>query len=346
MQKTAVLYRKSLSGRRPENRDVAPAPRIACLSLPVRELESRERAWIQNCETRMLSPDTIDLRKICLRLLREYLAEQHYELCGEREMKEFFHHVAVAGRRTGGAASDPLRPSTIKTYHSHLAIFFKYLIAEDILTANPMDRIPAPVVRQDQVQPFTAEQIRALLAATKNGFYPKRDKAIILLLLDTGMRAAELCGLKWGKTDIASRKCLVLGKGNKYREVFFSSTTYRAITDYRREETSVTDDLDSPLFYSDRGTRSGSGLSESGLLQLIRRLGKKASIQAVRCSPHTFRHTFALNFLRSGGSAFALKETLGHEDLKMTQKYVRLASADIERQHRAYSPVEYMLKKG
>jgi site-specific recombinase XerD len=86
-------------------------------------------------------------------------------------------------------------------------------------------------------------------------------------------------------------------------------------------------------------------LTRSGLLQLIRRLGKAAKIEACRCSPHTFRHTFAVEFLRAGGNVFTLKELLGHTTLTMTQRYVAIAQADIESQHRRFSPAD-RLKRG
>lgn len=354
MQNTAVLYRKSLTGRRAENRTSAPAQKVVRDYLLTSEIPQREKVWIESCELRMLSEDTLDLRTTCLMLLKDFLREHGYTTCGEVEMRGFMHHLAINGRRDSQVSKKKLHPNTVKTYHTALVIFFKYLIDEGILTDSPMAKIPTPKWKKGHIQPFTAEQIRALLAASKLGFYPKRDRAIILLLLDTGMRAAELCGLTWGSIDLSGRRCTVTGKGNKSRDVYFSATTYRAIMDYRRDETSNSCDRgdetasgkpEAPLFYSDRGTRTGAGITESGLLQLIHRIGIKADLQAVRCSPHTFRHTFALNFLRSGGDAFALKETLGHEDLKMTANYVRLASSDVEKQNRKYSPVEFMLKK-
>jgi integrase/recombinase XerC len=344
MQNTAVQYRKSLSGRRPENRAVAPPPmRPVRDYLLTSEISQRESSWIESCRLRMLSQDTIALRRICLYLLKEFLRDHGYTTCGEVEMRQFFLHLATVGRRDD--RSKKLSPSTVKTYHAHLTIFFKFLIAEDILTDSPMARIPTPKWKKVQIQPFTAEQIKALLGATKDGFYPKRDRAIILLLLDTGMRAAELCGIKWGVIDLTGRRITVVGKGDKSRDVYFSSTTYRAIMEYRREETAASGSPTTPLFYSDRGLRTGDCLTESGLLQLIRRIGDRAGLDCVRCSPHTFRHTFALNFLRGGGDAFALRDTLGHEDIKMTQKYVKLAASDVESQNRKFSPVEFMLKK-
>jgi integrase/recombinase XerD len=74
-------------------------------------------------------------------------------------------------------------------------------------------------------------------------------------------------------------------------------------------------------------------------------LGRVAGIQSARCSPHTFRHTFAVEFLRGGGNVFSLKELLGHTSLTICNRYIALAQADLERQHRQYSPADRLRKK-
>lgn len=95
-----------------------------------------------------------------------------------------------------------------------------------------------------------------------------------------------------------------------------------------------------PLFLSDRGNGAGEGLTRHGLRFLIVRLGKAARLDgSTRVSPHTFRHTFAIEFLRAGGNVFTLQQLLGHTHLAMTNRYVAIAQADITAQHRQFSPV-------
>jgi integrase/recombinase XerD len=95
---------------------------------------------------------------------------------------------------------------------------------------------------------------------------------------------------------------------------------------------------DDPLFITATGKNAGEALTYTGLRLLIRKLGKRGGIQVTRCSPHSFRHTFAIWFLRRGGQFGALQMMLGHNSQKATQIYVKYAQADIENQHRAYSP--------
>jgi site-specific recombinase XerD len=142
--------------------------------------------------------------------------------------------------------------------------------------------------------------------------------------------------------DVAGRRCIVMGKGNKHRTIYFGRTTTKALSKYFAEQPR---EPDTPVFLADRGTRAEEALTPSGLFQLIRRLGRVAGIQAARCSPHTFRHTFALQFSQNGGNAFTLKELLGHTSLAMTNRYVALAQANMESQHRQFSPAD-RIKRG
>lgn len=198
---------------------------------------------------------------------------------------------------------------------------------------------PRPIARSDQIQPFSQEQISAFLLATKRSRSPLRNEAIILLLLDTGIRNAELCGLRRRDVDLPGKRITVLGKGDKRRSIFFSRVTSRALNAYMKDRKGAPSD---PLFFSVRD----EVMTGSGLQQLIRRLATVAGIEGVRCSPHTFRHTCALWFLKNGGQVFALKEMLGHTNLQMTLRYVNLAEADVQDQHRQYGAVLRLDRKG
>jgi integrase/recombinase XerD len=204
-----------------------------------------------------------------------------------------------------------------------------------------MESIAPPISRSDQAQPFTEAQVSGLIAACRLTTHSRRDEDIVLFLLDTGVRASELCGIVFADLDMPARRCSVLGKGNKRRGVYFGKSTAKALYYYIREDAREPDD---PLFITDRGETAGDPLTRSGLLQLIERLEKSARLAGIRCSPHTFRHTFAISFLRNGGNVFTLQQMLGHTSLHMTNRYVALAQADIEKQHRQFSPVDSLRK--
>ncbi len=267
-----------------------------------------------------------------------FFHKHSYSSCGVSELRRFFAYLNTGHEEPGGRwgnpqQTKPLRPITVKTFHNHLCTFFNWLVKEEIIASSPMEKIPKVVARQNQIQPFTDEQLRAILQAAKSSQHRRRDEALVYFLLDTGLRATEVCNLRMQDVDYAGYRCTVFGKGNKSRTAHFGRAASKVLWQYLREEKR---EASAPLFLADRGTRAGDPLTRSGLFQLIQRLGKKAGIQATRCSPHTFRHTFAVQFLRNGGNTFTLKEMLGHTNLHMPNRYVALAQADIQNQHRQF----------
>jgi integrase/recombinase XerC/integrase/recombinase XerD len=143
--------------------------------------------------------------------------------------------------------------------------------------------------------------------------------------------------------DFQAFTARVHGKGEKDRPVYFGKVTKKALWRYVHE--GADRPLETPLFLSDRGPAAGEALTRSGLFQLVRRIGKAAGIRGARCSPHTFRHTFAVDFLIGGGDAFSLQKLLGHSSQTMTQRYVQLARAQVAQQHRKFSPADQLRKR-
>lgn len=320
----------------------------ACDGLTLAELADQAENWCLDGEVRQLSEGTVYNRRLATDKLLWFLRQREAERCGLPELRAFFAYLNTAHEKPGGRwgserRTKRLEPAAVKFYYSRLQTFFNFLVEEGAIERSPLERLKPPIVRQDQIQPFTDEQQKALLRAARRSRRSKRDEAIVLFLLDTGARASEVCGLRVKDLDLTGRRCKVRGKGDKDRTVCFSATTARALWAYLKEEPR---EPEAPLFLSERGEQAGGPLTRSGLLQLIERLGRAAGIEACRCSPHTFRHTFAVEFLRAGGNVFTLKELLGHTTLTMTNRYVALAQADLEAQHRRFSPVERLRLRG
>ena len=319
-----------------QNRQALP------VSLSTGSLPRFLASWLLDGKIRQLSPGTLANRKLLVEKLLWFLQQNELPECGAPELKAFFVYISTAHASEGGrwdnaTNTKQARPSTVLMYYGRLRTFFAYLVEEGTLDASPFAALKPPIVREDQIQPFTAAQVSALLHASAQSVCPKRNKAILLFLLDTGVRASELCSLTMRDVDMAGQKATVLGKGNKKRTVYFGRNTARALGAYLKDDTHEDKE---PLFFAWDETSSRSALTRSGLLQLIRRLGTSAKIEATRCSPHTFRHTFAIEFLRNGGNQFSLMQMLGHTQMKQTSRYVALAQADIENQHRQFSPAD------
>jgi integrase/recombinase XerD len=167
----------------------------------------------------------------------------------------------------------------------------------------------------------------------------KRDRAIILTLLDTGLRASELCALKMGDLEQKTGRLQVKhgrtggAKGGKGRIVFLGKTARRTLWLYLTTHEDA-EDPEAPLFIG----RFNRPLNRDTLRQVIASLGEKAGVK--NCHPHRFRHTMAITYLRSGGDVFTLQALLGHSTLDMVQHYARIADIDVEQTHRHASPVD------
>jgi integrase/recombinase XerD len=193
------------------------------------------------------------------------------------------------------------------------------------------------VTERDKVRAFLSSGVGPRLSCLDPETATSADVAQLIKMRDAF--------LTLGHIDRGAKSCKVLGKGNKHRIVYYGAKTSRAIWSYMREDDVRMEDPEAPLFLSDRGRGHGQALTTSGLRQLIERIGEIASVEQVRCSPHTFRHTFAITMLRNGATVFAVQQMLGHTRLEMTQKYVAYAQADVAKQHRTAGPVDRMRKR-
>lgn len=238
------------------------------------------------------------------------------------------------------------RPATVHAYFRAIRAFGNFCLAEGLIQPEewPLKNVKAPRVPNDQIQPLSQEQVQGMVNAARSMQAPERNAALILLLVDTGLRVSELMGLKVGDVDRSEGELIVTGKGNKKRRVYMGSTARRAL--WRYLETDRREAMpDEPLFVSVGGTTHNAALTHSGIHRLVKNAGNGAGISGVRCSPHTLRHTFAVNFLRGGGNLFELQQLMGHTDLTILRRYVVLAEADLAQAHRNASPADRMKLK-
>jgi len=220
----------------------------------------------------------------------------------------------------------------IYAYHAKyraLRAFLNWSVKQNYLSKSPLT-IRVPKLPFKIMPIFTDDDIRAMLKACNDN---PRDKAMILTLCDTGMRLGELLGMKLGDIEIESRHVEVLGKGRKKRTLQISSQTLKAIWQYLKVRGNPHDSI----WLSEEGRP----LTESGIKQIVRRAGKKANITGKKLGPHTFRHTFANNFLDAGGDPLDLKYLLGHTSLKMVENYVKAHQEKRAlKAHERFSPVD------
>jgi integrase/recombinase XerD len=256
-------------------------------------------------------------------------------------------------RRITGHNDIKLSPKTVRNAWITLSAFFRWA-AEEFNIPSPMKTVPAPKFTNKPVEAFTREEVEAMIKAcdtskeaqtdrrrkfTMQRTTGLRDRAIIMVLLDTGLRASELTGLTIGDVDTKTGKVTVRhgieghAKGRKGRFVYLGKAARRTLWRYlaSREDSG---NPDAPLFLG----RFGSPLGRNALRQLISTLGTKAGVK--NAHPHRFRHTFAITYLRSGGDLFTLQRLLGHSSLDMVQIYAKVAEIDAERVHQKASPAD------
>jgi len=213
--------------------------------------------------------------------------------------------------------------------------FCGFLVREGILTTSPMTAVRMPKLPKDVLDPFGAEDVARLLEACQCD----RDRAIILTLLDSGVRASELLALDVGDFDAMTGALRVrLGKGRKQRMTFVGTQTRKDIVRYLtdRGKAGPTE----PLFVTLTG---GTRLRFFGLQSLLHRLGRAADVKPV--GAHRFRRTFAIESLRAGMPLPQLAALMGHEGLVVLQRYLRLVDDDLRAAHEAHGAVDSLLSK-
>ncbi len=163
-----------------------------------------------------------------------------------------------------------------------------------------------------------------------------RNRAILWTLLDTGMRASELCGMRFMDLDRKRGTVYIMGKGAKERKVLLGQRGYHYLCAYLDHWRGEPESTEERLILSD----DGSHLTTNGIALFFRRLKKGSGITDKRASAHTCSHWYAIRFLLKGGKLFALQKHLGHETLEMVRIYANLTDQDSEDEKRKYSPAD------
>lgn len=240
-----------------------------------------------------------------------------------------------------------LSAKTLLNYHTGLSALWTWAVKERLVERHILRDVDPPKPEQRAIVPYTQADLQAMLdACDRSQAYVRpgkrkcdherptalRDRAILILLVDTGMRASELCRLRIADLDLKNHRVRVMGKGRKERSLPISPRTSQVLWRYL----ATRDDAQRQAAFLFT-TRTGQAISRFNLRHTLRRIGDRAGVPGA--TVHRFRHTFAIQFLRNGGQIFALQRMLGHATLDMVQRYLAIAQADVERAHQDASPV-------
>ena len=288
-----------------------------------------QHVFLSRCYSQNHSELTIDWYNRKLRLLGVFLIQKgvaEIESVSSIHIREYLSFLRQSHQST----------ETIYRTWGAFKCYFRFLHMEKILKKNTMDRVEKPRREKHIIQPLNMAQVQELLGKpdikTVSGL---RDKALMLLMVDSGLRLSEAINLKTDRIYWSDGSVTVMGKGRKERSVPLGATTKVVMAEYAVIRNKNGGDY---FFLS----RRGHAMKNRYVQVAMKKYGKMTVITGVRISPHTLRHTFAIQYIKNGGDAFSLQAILGHSTLEMVRNYVNLAQQDVTTQHRKFSPIDYV----
>lgn len=242
------------------------------------------------------------------------------------DLREFSYHLRDQG----------LAPSSIRRTLSAVRTYFRFLLAEGLIEADPSEQLESPRTWRRLPDVLSREEAERLLEAPdpSHRLY-WRDRAMLEVAYASGVRVSELTGLKVRDVDLEEGFASVYGKGSKERLVPVGGAAVRAVATYLRELR--------PRLERGRGegvlflNARGAPLTRMGVWKILRKHVESAGI-ARRVTPHTLRHTFATHLLEGGADLAAVQEMLGHADIATTQIYTHVDREYLRDVHRRYHP--------
>lgn len=256
------------------------------------------------------SPRTIEFYQDNVLCWIDWMEQHHLEEITAKSIREYL------------ASCTHLQNSSLRTRAKAIRACIRFMVSDGYVDKDIPTWMPRP--ESHRMLCLTLEELRRAIAATKSA----RDKAILLLLADSGLRRAEALSLTWGDLNFATGTVLVRrGKGNKTRTAIIRARTRRSLLTYRRTLGQV--NPTSPLWIA----RDGSRLTSEGLRHILNTIGHRAGIHI---TPHALRRTFATLSLKGGMDVISLQRLMGHADVSMTAHYVQLLDVDLVAAHEAH----------
>lgn len=296
-------------------------------------------------ESGVYSPSYIPTMKIQLNYMCKYFQDSEIESLTLGDWERYIHHLHTEYQpKRFNKDKSILAPATIDNHWKTIRGFYKW--ASPVLSiANSSLGLKRPKYESPEIVPFSEEETKKIFTACQYTQVTKqsgrtyrikrpnadRDKTILLIFLDTGIRLGELSRLRVGDINLDNGEIYIRthrsGIKSKSRTVFIGTRTKEMIWKYIAK-LQGTPNQSQPIF----------DLKASSIRLLINRIGINAGVN--HCHPHKFRHTFAVNYLLNGGDVFNLQRLMGHKTLEMTMRYVHFAKSQSAEIHRIASPVD------
>jgi integrase/recombinase XerD len=300
------------------------------ITVEAEDFDTSLHLFLRDCKIRNLSEHTLKYYRNELIAFRGMLEAQdlptHPSKITLKILKEnaILYMMETLGRKE----------TSINTRLRAIRAFFNFLDKEGMITENPATGLSLVKQKKEVIETFNRDQLRDILRQpNQESFTGFRDYTIMLLMVETGVRVRELVEI--GTKDIMweDSQIRINGKGYKERLVPIQATMKRQLRKY----IAVRGDVQSESLFV---TIDNTPLTIRQVQNRITKYGRMASTKNVRCSPHTFRHTFAKMSVQNGADVFSLQKVLGHTSLEMVRNYVNLFSSDVFENHKRFSPVE------
>jgi len=279
---------------------------------------------------RNVSPYTIRNYKSDLLDFFRFLKEKKVATLDEvnrQVLRDYLGHLVGRGIVKGSIAR---KLSAIRS-------FYRYLMREKLITANPIERISSPKLDRRLPLFLTLNEVKQLLEApdpsTPQGL---RDRALLELLYASGLRVSELTSLELGQINLDSNEIRVWGKGSKERVVLMGEPAAEALRNYFEQGRPklLTAKRSNAIFL----TRYGQRLPARSVQKILEHYTVKAGLKK-RVLPHMLRHTFATHMLDGGADLRVVQELLGHEQLSSTQIYTHVTKKQARKVYLAAHPL-------
>ena len=299
----------------------------------------------------MPSPFVLELGLFAL--LEMFIADRKAQGLAQKSIDFYEHNLNIFidwCAAQGATNADQLNPDVIRSFfnhwketgHSNGGIHGVYRSLRALLRwfeqeyepsgwRDPLRNVKPPRVDIEPLDPVSIEHVRAMVDTCNGGkFTDYRDKAVMLFMLDTGVRAGELLALNIQDIDREGGVLVRKSKNRRPRTVFLGKEARRALRAYLKQR----DDVWPALFVADDNER----LKESGLRQILVRRAKRAQVPTPSC--HSFRRAFALAMRRGGTQVLEIQKLLGHTDPKQIERYLKLDAEDLRDVHNRASPAD------
>lgn len=228
-----------------------------------------------------------------------------------------------------------LSEKTISHYITCLKEFYKFLQLNDLINNNPLEFISSPKTPKNLPKVLTKEEVNLLLSFNPNNSLEFRNKAMIELLYDSGIRVSELVNIKLSDLDLINSTLKTMGKGSKERIIpigeYACSVLEIYINNYRND---ILKKRNSDYLFP---SKKENHITRNGFFIILKDIAKKVGIKNT-LSPHTLRHSFATHMLDNGADLRSIQELLGHSNISTTQIYTHVSNKHLRDVYDKFHP--------